>query len=377
MTKTRNLAALIAVLALATTAAACGDDNNSGGGSGGSSGGGTSAQNLSGKLAGAGSSAQQAAMQAWTSGIQSGNSGLTVSYDPVGSGGGREQFGSGGVQFAGSDSAAKEEDLANAQKRCGGPDNFVEVPVYISAIAVAYNLDGVDNLQLSPETLAKIMAGKITKWNDPAIKADNPDAQLPGDRINTVHRSDKSGTTKNFTDYMAKTASSDWTNEADDVWPLKGGEAAQGTSGVVDALKNGKGSIGYADESQVADPLKKAKIKVGSAFVEPSAAGATKDVELSKQSDEDKGKYVYTLSVERKPTDSAAYPITLVSYQLACTSYKDAAQGKNVKGLLSYIISDKGQQAAAQNAGSAPLPASVRQKIQPFVEAIGSGSGGQ
>jgi phosphate transport system substrate-binding protein len=377
MTKNRNLAALIAALALATTAAACGDDTNSSGGSGGSSGGGSASQSLSGKLAGAGSSAQQAAMEAWVSGIQSGNSGLTVSYDPVGSGGGREQFGAGGVQFAGSDSAAKEADLAGAQKRCGGPDNLVEVPVYISAIAVAYNLDGVDNLQLSPATLAQIMAGKITKWNDPAIKADNPDAQLPGDRITTVHRSDKSGTTKNFTDYLSKTAASDWTNEPDDVWPLKGGEAAQGTSGVVDALKNGKGSIGYADESQVADPLKKAKIKVGDTFVEPSAAGATKNVELSKQSDEDKGKYVYTLSIERQPKDPAAYPITLVSYQLACTSYKDAAQAKNVKGLESYIISDKGQQAAAQNAGSAPLPASLRQKIQPFVEAIGSGSGGQ
>jgi phosphate transport system substrate-binding protein len=373
----RNLAALLAALALATTAAACGDNNGDSGGSGGSGGGGTASKDLSGKIAGAGSSAQQAAMEAWTSGIQSSNPNLTVSYDPVGSGGGREQFGAGGVQFAGSDSAAKEADLKNAQSRCGGPDNFVEVPTYISAIAVAYNLDGVDNLQLSPETLAKIMAGKVTKWNDPAIKADNPDAQLPGDPITTVHRSDKSGTTKNFTDYLSKTDPKDWTNDPDDVWPLKGGEAAQGTSGVVDALKNGKGSIGYADESQVADPLKKAKVKVADQFVAPSAAGASKTLEISKKSADAAGKYVYTYDLERKPTDATAYPITLVSYQLACTSYKDAAQGKAVKGLESYIISPEGQQAAAKNAGSAPLPDSVRQAIQPAVDAIGSGSGGK
>ena len=376
MHTSKKFVGALAACALALTAAACGDNNNSSGSSGGSSGGGTAAKDLSGKIAGAGSSAQEAAVQAWTSGIQSSNPNLTVSYDPVGSGGGREQFGAGGVQFAGSDSAAKDADLTNAQKRCGGPDNFVEIPVYISAIAVAYNLDGVDNLQLSPETLAKIMSGKVTKWNDPAIKADNPGAQLPGDRITTVHRSDKSGTTKNFTDYLSKAASKDWTNPADDVWPLKGGEAAQGTSGVVDALKNGKGSIGYADESQVADPLKKAKIKVANQFVAPSAQGATKTLEISKPSADAAGKYVHTYDLERVPTDAAAYPITLVSYQLACTSYKDAAQGKAVKGFESYVISPTGQQAAAKNAGSAPLPDSVRKTIQPAVDAIGSGTGG-
>src|SRR3954453_12107567 len=226
MHTSKKFAAALAALALAVTAAACGDDTNDSGGSssGGSGGGGSAAQNLTGQLAGAAAGAQEAAVQAWTAGIQSGNPDLTISYDPVGSGGGREQFIAGGIQFAGSDSALKDEELTGAQKVCGGPDKLVEVPVYTSAIAVAYNLDGVDNLQLSPETLAKIMSGKITKWDDPAIKADNPDAQLPSDRITTVHRSDKSGTTKNFTDSLAQGTSSDWTNDPDDVWPLKGGE---------------------------------------------------------------------------------------------------------------------------------------------------------
>ena len=115
-------------------------------------------------------------MQAWITGFQDANPDTTVSYDPVGSGGGREQFVAGGTAFAGSDSALADDELSGAQERCGGPDNLVELPVYISPIAIIYNLDGVDNLQLSPATAAQIFAQKITNWNDPAIAADNPDA---------------------------------------------------------------------------------------------------------------------------------------------------------------------------------------------------------
>src|SRR3954470_10341813 len=117
MHTSKKFAAGLAALALAITAAACGDDtNDSGSSSGGSTGGGTAAQNLSGKLAGAGSSAQEAAVQAWTAGVQGNNADLTISYDPVGSGGGREQFVAGGLQFAGTDSGFEEDELAGAQK---------------------------------------------------------------------------------------------------------------------------------------------------------------------------------------------------------------------------------------------------------------------
>ena len=100
-----------------------------------------------------------------------------------------------GVDFAGSDSALADDELTGAQDRCGGPDNLIEIPVYISPIAIIFNLPGVDNLQLSPETAAKIFNQKITNWNDPAIAADNPDAKLPDQRISPVNRSDESGTT--------------------------------------------------------------------------------------------------------------------------------------------------------------------------------------
>src|SRR5262245_31654738 len=139
------------------------------------------AAELSGNLTGAGASSQEAAQQAWIAGFQEANPDVTIAYDPVGSGGGREQFVAGGTQYGGTDSHFADEELTGAQERCGGPVNFVEIPVYISPIAIIYNLEGVENLQLSPETLAKIFKQEIKTWNDPAIAADNPDATLPGD----------------------------------------------------------------------------------------------------------------------------------------------------------------------------------------------------
>ena len=370
----RLVLALAASGVLAFGAAACGDDEETGGGSGGgtasasSDGGGE----LSGEIAGAGASSQEAAMQAWVTGFQDANPDVTVSYDPVGSGGGREQFVAGGTAFAGSDSALEEDELAGAQERCGGPDNLIEMPVYISPIAVIYNLEGVDNLQLSPETTAKIFAQKITNWNDPAIAADNPDAQLPDQRITVVNRSDESGTTENFADWLSQAAKRDWTYEVSGNWPVKGGEAAEGTSGVVQAVGAGAGAIGYADFSQAGE-LGVAKIKVGEEFVAPSPEAAAAVVDESKES-KDKGRYVFTFDVNRTTTAAGTYPVILVSYQIACTQYDDANQGQVVKGLMEYIVSPEGQDAAAQAAGSAPISGQLRSQLEPAVAAIGGGA---
>ena len=361
-------AAVVAALALSVAACGESDDATTPSTGGGSSGGTEKAADLSGNLAGAGSSAQDAAQQAWIAGFQDANPDVTISYDPVGSGGGREQFIAGGVAYAGSDAALKDDELAGAQKRCGGPDALVEVPVYISPIAIAYNLEGVDNLQLSPETLAKIFKQEIKTWDDPAIKADNPDAKLPSTRIAPVNRSDESGTTQNFTDYLAQAAPDVWTFEAAQDWPVKGGEAAQGTSGVVDAIKNGKGTIGYADESQARE-LSIAKIKVGDQFVGPTPEAAAKILEASEKTD-DPGANVFTYTLARTSDDATTYPIVLVSYAIACTKYDDAAQGAIVKGYLQFVISADGQAAGAKNAGSAPLSDTLRTAITPAVDAI-------
>ncbi len=371
MRNNRLLLALALSGALAFGVAACGGDDDSGGSSGSSSGSSSSGGSISGEIAGAGSSAQGSAMEAWINGFQEANSDATVSYDPVGSGGGREQFVSGGVAFAGSDSALADDELKGAQDRCGGPDNLLELPVYISPIAIIYNLPGVDGLQLSPETAAKIFAQKIKKWNDPAIAADNPDAKLPATDITAVNRSDESGTTENFTDYLSKAAPQDWTFEVSGNWPVKGGEAAEGTSGVVQAVQAGEGAVGYADFSQAGE-LGVAKLKVGSQYLEPSAEAAAKIVDESKETT-DAGKYVFTFELNRTPNEGT-YPAVLVSYDLACTKYDDAAQGAVVKGFLSYVASTEGQDAAGQSAGSAPISDKVRSQIEPAIEAIGSGS---
>src|SRR3954452_22822304 len=217
MTQRLTTRATTVTVALAGTLAlaACGASNEGGNASADS--GTSSGKQLEGTLNGAGSSAQQAAMQGWTAGFSGVQSGVTVNYDPVGSGGGREQFLAGGVDFAGSDSALDDDELAKAKDRCGDAGVF-ELPNYISAIAVVYNLKGVDELNLSPDTIAKIFAGSITTWNDPAIAADNSGVTLPSTAITPVHRGDKSGTTKNFTDYLTKAAPFSWSAGAVDEW---------------------------------------------------------------------------------------------------------------------------------------------------------------
>ena len=257
---------------LALTAAACGSSNDNSSG-------------VSGDLAGAGSSAQQAAQEAWVAKFEDQNSGATVTYDAIGSGGGRDQFIAGGkTAFAGSDSPFDTTELPKATQRCA-PGQLIQIPNYISPIAIVYNLPGVDNLQLSPDTTAKIFKGEITTWNDPAIKADNPGATLPSTKITPVHRSDESGTTANFTDYLHGAAPSVWTFDPDGNWPLKTGESGAQTSGLIQAVKAGEGAIGYADESQAGD-LGVAKVKVGNTYVAPSAQGATNDFDQSQKDPE-------------------------------------------------------------------------------------------
>jgi phosphate transport system substrate-binding protein len=362
--------AAVATVAVAGTLAlsACGASNEKSASAATGTGGSTSsAPALSGSLSGAGSSAQQAAMQGWKAGFSAQQSGVTVNYDPVGSGGGRTQFLSGGVDFAGSDSALSDAEVQQAATACGSAGYF-ELPNYISAIAVVYNLPGVKNLQLSPATLAKIFAGQVKTWNDPAIAADNPGASLPSTAIAPVHRADKSGTTSNFTDYLNKTSPDVWTNAGGDTWPLQGGEAANQTAGMISSVTAGAGAIGYADESQAGN-LGIAKIKVGSSYIAPSSKAAAT---LAAASPTVSGRSANDLaiSVNRTTTDAAQYPLVLVSYHIGCLQPKDATKGQILKAFENFVVSSAGQQAAAKAAGSAPISDTQRAKSQKVVDAI-------
>jgi len=355
-------AAFVGAVALALTA--CG----SSGGTGASTTGASKAPSLSGELNGAGASSQESAMAAWRAGFQSLNSGATVNYDSVGSGGGRTQFLAGGVSFAGTDAALSADELAKAKTLCG--TDPVELPVYISPIVVIFSLPGITKLQMAPATIAKIFDAKITNWNDPAIAADNPGVALPDLAITTVHRSDDSGTTKNFTDYLSKAAADSWSYGAVSTWASKTGEGANGTTGVVSTVQSGSGAIGYADASK-AGTLGTVAIKVGNAYVPFSAEAAAKVVDISPR-DTTRAATDIVVKLDRTTTEAGAYPMVLVSYLVACPKYSDPKVAPLVHGLLAYIVSEAGQNAAASAAGSAPLSAALRADATKAVDTIGA-----
>lgn len=324
---------------------------------------------LSGSLVGAGASSMGSAQEAWIAAFQTENPSVTITYDPTGSGAGRETFIAGGSNFAGSDSYLTDEELTGAFGSCVDGSAPFTVPAYISPIAVIFNVDGVDELNLDPSNIAKIFSGAITRWNDPAIVATNPNAKLPDAAITAVHRSDDSGTTKNFSDYLFQTASADWAIEKPtDTFPFQTGEGATGTSGVVDAVKNGVNTIGYADASKAAG-LSIAKIKVGNTFIGYSPEASAAVVEAG-QRVEGRDATDMATKFDRTTTNPDEYPLVLVSYLIGCNEYKNAQVGKLVKAYFSYILSTEGQSNAAEFAGSAPLSASTAEQAQSIVSAI-------
>ncbi|MGM7776408.1 phosphate ABC transporter substrate-binding protein PstS [Arthrobacter sp. KNU-44] len=362
----RNAAiAVLAVGALALTA--CGSDNATGAAPAATQS--AAGVKVTGTLTGIGSSAQGAAMDAWKTNFASANSGATVQYSPDGSGAGRKAILDGSAQFAGSDAYLTDAELATSKTKCG-TDGAINIPVYISPIAVAFNIPNVKDLKLDADTVAKIFRGQITNWNDPAIAALNTGVTLPDLKVTPVNRSDDSGTTQNFTDYLASAAPSVWTDKAAGVWPasLKG-ENAKGTSGVVKTVTDTPGAVTYADDSAVSGKLGTAQIKVGSDFVKISAAAAAKAVELGKPV---AGRPTGDLSIklDRTTTDSSAYPVVLVSYHVVCTTYDKKETADLVKAFESYVVSDAGQQAAAGSAKSAPLSKALQDKAKAAVDSI-------
>ena len=323
---------------------------------------------LAGTIDGAGSSAQGSAQEAWVAAFQIANPEVTINYDPSGSGAGREAFIAGGVSFAGTDSALKQEEIDGGFAACVPDTGYLQVPAYISPIAVIFNVEGVDTLNLDSATIAKIFKGEITSWDDAAIAALNEGTTFPAAPITAVHRSDDSGTTKNFADYLFKTAGDIWDAEAADTFPYATGEAAQGTSGVVEAVTNGTNTIGYADASKAGD-LGVAAIKVGDEFVNYSPEAAAAVVEGSPAggtaSDTDLG-----IKLDRETTDPTHYPLVLVSYIITCTEFVDAEVAPLVKAYVSYITSQDGQAEAAASAGAAPLSADLSARVATALEAI-------
>ncbi len=324
---------------------------------------------LAGTISATGASSQTAAQAAWVATFQTANPDVNVNYEATGSGVGRENFTAGAVNanFIGSDRAFKLDELGGLAA-CS-TDDIVEIPAYISPVAVAFNLEGIESLNLDAATIAGIFAGEITSWNDPAIVSQNAGVTLPELSITAVHRSDKSGTTQTFTTYLNKTAADVWPHDPAEEWPIQHGEAAQKTSGVAQAISAGVGTIGYLDASQTPAGAGQVHIKVGEAYVAYSADAASQLVEGSPL-EEGRAASDVVFAIDPANAADGAYPIALVSYLIGCVEYDDANTALLVKEYFNFVISPEGQTVAADAAGSAPISDGLRQTVQAAVDAI-------
>ena len=365
-TRTSRLAGAAAVTAVAVIAlAACGSNSNGTSTAAGPTPTGITCAN--GTYNAAGSTAQQNAITAWTNAYQSACSGTTLNYNANGSGAGIQSFNQGQVVFAGSDSSLKPDEKTAADARCK-TGSAVDLPMVVGPIAVAYNLSGVSNLQLSPATVAQIFAGKITTWNDKAISADNPGVTLPSTAIQTYHRSDLSGTTDNFTKYLTATAPSVWTYAGGKQWTAPGGNGVKGSDQVAAAVSSTNGAIGYMEYSFAKNQnITTAKIKNGAGeytTLTTDAAGITVASAKQTGSGDD-----LALSIDYKTTASGAYPIVLVTYEITCEQGLPSNDAKFVSSFLGYTVGEQGQ-SALLSLGYAPLPTSVQTKSAAVVAKI-------
>ena len=362
-------AALVGTLALA----GCGSNNNASTSpttSGASAA--AKADCASGTLSGEGSSAQKNAIEQAITDYQTACPGATINYNPTGSGAGIKQFTAGQVDFAGSDSALKTvaatgatgTEQANADKACGSP--AWNMPMVTGPIAVAYNVKGVDKLILTPAVTAKIFNSVITKWNDPAIAAINPGVTLPATDIKIFFRSDESGTTENFTKYLAAAAPTDWTATPGKKWTGKG-EGKEKSAGVANAVKATDGGITYVEWSYAKDnKLGISQIDNGAGPVELTAPAVGKAVAAAKQAGE--GNNV-KLKLDYATKEAGAYPILLVTYEIVCSKNKDAAKAKLVQSFMKFFASTD-EQAKLEGIGYAPLPASVQTQVNTAISAL-------
>lgn len=361
VTLNRRLAAVATVATLALTLSACGSSSKSAGTEG----------QLSAEISGAGASSQGKAQEAWFDTFMVENADVTITYNPVGSGGGRQQFMAGAVDFTGSDSPLKQDELAAAKERCLGGE-ALELPLYISPIAVFYNVPGFEgdkHINMSPDVIADVFNGTITNWNDARIAALNPGAALPNLKIVPVHRSDESGTTKNFQAYLAKVAAAQWPHKAEETWPIEGGQSGDGTSGMVSTVAAASGAIGYADASRVTAELGTVAVGADGKFTPFTAQAAAATIDASELSDDATDlRLVYDIKRDAPGT----YPIVLVSYLIACSKYEDPDVAATVQAYLGFIASEEGQQIAADPtvAGSAPISAALRGKIEAAIAQI-------
>jgi phosphate transport system substrate-binding protein len=314
-----------------------------------------------------GSTAQQNAIALFNTDWAQLCSGKQLAYNPTGSGAGREQFIAAHVDFAGSDSPLTRDQIQPAAERCHGNPAW-HLPMVFGPVAIAYHLDGVKQLVVSADVLAKIFSGQIFNWNDPAIAALNPGVALPDIKIWPIYRSDSSGTTDNFQKYLSAAAPKSWTKGTGSEFQGGVGEGTQKSAGVVQAVQTTSGAIGYVEKG-FADQsgLSYAQINAGSgpvALTDDAAskaidsatfAGAGNDLKLNLKS----------LYSTKQP---GAYPLVLATYEIVCSKGYDPPTSAAMKSLLTVAAINA--QSGLSAAGYVPLPDRFKQRLVAAINAI-------
>jgi phosphate transport system substrate-binding protein len=343
-----QLVAWFVVVVFAFVSLAC----NGGGGSGAVS------------LQGAGATFPNPLYQKWLSEYGKLHSNVRIDYQSIGSGGGIKQLKEQTVDFGASDAPMKDEDLKSA------PGEILHIPTVLGAVVITYNLQGVSQpLKFSSEVIADIFLGKIRKWNDPKIVADNSGVTLPASDITVVHRSDGSGTSAVFTDYLSK-VSAEWKEKVGSgtspSWPI--GIGGKGNEGVTGQVKNTPNTIGYVELAYaVQNKLPVAQIKNASgSFVEPSIDAVTAAASASAANMPEDLRVSIT-----NAAGAQAYPISSYTYILVYKEQKDAAKGKALVDFLWWGIHDG--EAFAKELQYAPLPADIVKRAEGKISSITAG----
>lgn len=367
MTSWASRTLMLALAALTVALSGCGSDDNIR--SSGATASGRAYCGGKNALTAEGATSQQNAIALFNQTWRTECPGKNLSYNPTGSGAGRGQFIAGHVDFAGSESPLSEVQAVRAQARCGGHPAW-HLPLVYGPLVIAYHLPGVEHLVLTGDVLAQIFSGAITQWDDPALAALNPGVALPAMAVEPVYRSDSSGTTYEFQQYLSIVAPTSWTKGQGSEFQGGVGEGAQKSFGVVQAVQSTPGAIGYVEKGIVDQAqLRLALIDSGAGAVAASVEAAALSIESARFVDDESNDMRLDLQSLYGAVQPGAYPLVLVTYEIVCSAGYDAETAAAVKSFLQVAVTS----------GQDPLPAAgyvrlserLRRRLSAAIEAIG------
>ena len=371
----KRTAAIVGVIAASSaTLVACGESaddaastassaaENATEGNGDAAAGGSELSGTKGQLVAEGATSQQNAMDYFGSRYAEAVPGANLAYNATGSGSGVKNFIGNQAVFAGSDSPLKDDEVQPAADRCGGNEAW-HLPMVIGPVAIAYNLDGVEGLNLTVDNLVDIFQGKITNWNDPKLAEANPDAKLPDQQISVIYRSDESGTSDNFQKFLSAASDGKWTGKGK-AFPQEVGAGANGSTGVAEQVNSIPGAITYV-EAGFAE--QKAKIDFGNGPVElndETVGTALENVEFKTE-----GNNMVVDSEKLFASDVAdSYPLVLTTYEIVCSAGYDEETRNMVKDFLTVALDSQDEELAAE--GFIPVSGSFADRLREAVNAI-------